>query len=157
MRKTWFTIAQEHGKYIFHHGAFQRIERELGSTYRRSIELAGLLTLGQPSREPTPPGKLACRQAFNSSRKPHQAFSSNMPFGTYHNREDNAICGSESNHHKTHQPKDEAGVVWQKNFNTCLPMYKDKDREQKFKHVAEKMNSDFQLKKKAGQCFPSYK
>ena len=80
-----------------------------------------------------------------------------MPFGTYHGREHHAMCGSESNHHKTHQPKDEAGVTWQKNFRTCLPMYKDKDREQKIKYVAEKMNTDFQKKKKAGQCYPKSK
>ena len=80
-----------------------------------------------------------------------------MPFGTYHGREHNQICGSESNHSSTHQPKDEAGVVWQKNFNTCLPMYTDKDREQKIKYVAEKLNNDFEKRKKPGQCFPTRK
>ena len=80
-----------------------------------------------------------------------------MPFGTYHNRENHGMCGSEINHYRTHKPKDEAGVVWQKNFNTCLPMYKDKDREQKIKYVAEKMNTTFQKQKKAGQCYPKWK
>ena len=121
-------------------------ERAGGSTYRRSIEPASLLTLGQPSREPTTPGKLACR-----------SLPSKMPYGTCHRREDHKICGSEKNHGNTWQPKDEAGVFWQKNFRTCLPMYTDKDRQQKIKYVAEKMNSDFEKKKKAGQCYPKSK
>ena len=80
-----------------------------------------------------------------------------MPFGTYHGRQHNSVCGSEHNHHKTHQPKDEAGVIWQKNFNSCMPMYTDKDREQKIKYVAEKLNNDFEKKKSAGQCYPKRK
>ena len=80
-----------------------------------------------------------------------------MPFGDYHNREHHKMCGSEINHYRTHKPKDEAGVVWQKNFNTCMPMYKDKDREQKIKYVAEEMNRTFQKQKKAGQCYPKWK
>ena len=80
-----------------------------------------------------------------------------MPFGTYHRREDNQICGSETNHNKTHEPKDEAGVCWQKNFNTCLPMYREKDRDAKIQRVADKMNDDFEKKKKAYQCFPTKK
>ena len=85
------------------------------------------------------------------------AFSRKMPFGTYHRREDNQICGSETNHNKTHEPKDEAGVCWQKNFNTCLPMYREKDRDAKIQRVADKMNDDFEKKKKAYQCFPTKK
>ena len=121
-------------------------ERAGGSTYTRSMGPASLLTLGQSSRGSTTPRNLACRS-------PH----SNMPYGTCHRRQDNQICGSETNHRNTHQPKDEAGVFWQKNFNTCLPMYTDKDREVKIKYVAEKMNSDFEKKKKAGQCYPKSK
>ena len=122
-------------------------ERAGGSTYTRSMGPASLLTLGQSSRGSTTPRNLACRQAF----------SSNMPYGPYHRRQDNQICGSETNHSSTHQPKDEAGVCWQKNSNTCLPKYLDRDREVKIKYVADKMNSDFEKKKKAGQCFPTRK
>ena len=125
--------------------------------FQRKTESKGINLHQEYGASKTSHSWTVCRGINNNNWEPNHTFNNNMPFGTYHNREDNAICGSESNHHKTHQPKDEAGVVWQKNYNTCLPMYKDKDREQKFKHVAEKMNSDFQLKKKAGQCFPSYK
>ena len=78
----------------------------------------------------------------------------NMPFGTYHRREDNQLCGSEKNHAKTHQPENEAGVTWQKNGTTCLPKYLQKDQDIKIKRTVEKMNNDFNSKKKKYNCFP---
>ena len=95
-----------------------------------------------------------------ASRGPHLwvAFSGiKMPYGTYHRRQDNEICGSEKNHSSTHQPKDEAGVCFQKNGASCLPKYLDKDRDIKIQRTVDKMNDDFTNKKKAYQCFPTKK
>ena len=75
----------------------------------------------------------------------------------YHRRQDHQYCGSSPNHGSTHQPKDEAGVLWKKEGKECLPRYQDKDREQKFRYVAEKLNSDFEKRKKQGQCYPKRK
>ena len=80
-----------------------------------------------------------------------------MPFGVYHRREDNQICGSERNHAKTHQPRDEAGVTWQKSGSSCLPKYLQKDQDVKIRRTVDKMNADFEAKKKQYQCFPTKK
>ena len=77
-----------------------------------------------------------------------------MPFGTYHRRVDHQLCGSEKNHAKTHEPADEAGVTWQKTGNTCMPKYLQKDQDIKIKRTVEKMNDDFNNKKKKYNCFP---
>ena len=81
--------------------------------------------------------------------------SINMPYtnGTYHRRADNQICGSEKNHSKTHTPADEAGVVWQKTGTSCMPKYLKKDQDIKIRRTVEKMNDDYNKKKKFS-CFP---
>ena len=94
------------------------------------------------------------------SRPPHQwpnLRGVNMPYGTFHRREDNQICGSKKNHASVHQPKDEAGVTWQKNGTSCLPKYLQKDQDVKIRRTVDKMNADFETKKKKYQCFPTKK
>ena len=94
------------------------------------------------------------------ARLPHQGpdlRSVNMPYGTFHRREDHKICGSSKNHGSVHQPKDEAGVTWQKNGVSCLPKYLQKDQEVKIRYAVEKMNTAFETKKKKNQCFPTKK
>ena len=78
----------------------------------------------------------------------------NMPYvnGVYHRRADNKMCGSEKNHHKTHAPADEAGVVWQKSGTSCMPKYLDKDQTYKIRKTVDKMSEDY--KKKKSGCFP---
>ena len=80
----------------------------------------------------------------------------NMPYinGTYHRRADNKMCGSEKNHHKTHAPADEAGVVWQKSGTSCMPKYLDKDQTYKIRKTVDKMSEDYNNKKKKSGCFP---
>ena len=75
----------------------------------------------------------------------------------YHRRQDNAICGSETNHGKTHCPEDTAGQSWQKQGATCLPKYLDKDRDIKIRRTADKMNDDFNNSRKSCQCLPTKK
>ena len=80
-----------------------------------------------------------------------------MPYGTFHRREDHAICGSEKNHSGTHKPKDTAGETFQKTGATCMPRYLEKDRDIKIKRTVDKMSDDFVNKKKSYQCFPTKK
>ena len=75
----------------------------------------------------------------------------------WHRREDHQYCGSKPNHGEMHHPKDEAGATWKKDSKVCFPNYTEKDREQKYVYVAEKMNNDFEKRRKFGQCFPQRK
>ena len=75
----------------------------------------------------------------------------------YHRRQDNQICGSESNHHKTHRPQDTSGSTWQKQGQTCLPHYLDKDRDYKIKRTMDDIDKTFRDQKKMWQCFPKKK
>ena len=75
----------------------------------------------------------------------------------YHRRQDSAICGSERNHGKQHKPYDTAGETFQKTGSECLPKYLEKDRDVKIRRTLDKLNDDFQTKKKAYQCFPTKK
>ena len=93
----------------------------------------------------------------NTSYQPSLPGSITNTMSGYHRREDHQYCGSSPNHNSTHQPQDEAGVLWKKEGKTCLPHYQDKDQQQKFRYVAEKLNSDFQNRKKQGQCYPKRK
>ena len=124
---------------------YRERERAEGSTYRRSTQQASFLTLGQPSRAPTTTGKPCC-----------QTLPTNTMSG-WHRREDHQYCGSKPNHGEMHHPKDEAGATWKKDSKVCFPNYTEKDREQKYVYVAEKMNNDFEKRRKFGQCFPQRK
>ena len=75
----------------------------------------------------------------------------------YHRRKDNQICGSETNHNKTHRPYDTAGEQFQKRGQTCLPRYLEKDRDVKIKRTMDEMNKTFLDQKKMWQCFPKKK
>ena len=74
-----------------------------------------------------------------------------------HRREDNKICGSEKNHHKTWEPKDTAGSTWQKEGKTCMPSYLNKDRDYKIKRTMDDIDKTFRDQKKMWQCFPKKK
>ena len=147
MRQTHITIAQERESTHFIMVISRKSQRARGLRLHWEYEASQPFTPGQPSGGSTTPRDLPSRKAF----------SSNMSSGIYHGRVHHQDCGSEPNHSSTHQPKDEAGVVWKKISNTCLPMYTDKDREQKIKYVADKLNNDFEKRKKTGQCFPTRK
>ena len=116
------------------------------------------ISFHQEYKASKPPHSGQAFRELNNTKKPClQIPFSNTMSNAYHRRQDNQICGSESNHYKTHQPKDEAGVIWQKTSKECLPRYLDKDREQKIKYVADKLNNDFEKRRKTGQCFPTRK
>ena len=116
------------------------------------------ISFHQEYKASKPPHSGQAFRELNNTKKPClQIPFSNSMSNAYHRRQDNQICGSESNHYKTHQPKDEAGVIWQKTSKECLPRYLDKDRKQKIKYVADKLNNDFEKRRKTGQCFPTRK
>ena len=130
-------------KYIFHHSISKNMRESRG------------VSLQQKHGAGRPPHSWTGSTGINYTKETN--FSNNMSNGGYHRRQDSQYCGSESNHSSTHQPKDKAGVLWQKTSKTCLPRYQERDREMKIKYVAEKMNNDFEKKRKTGQCFPTRK
>ena len=96
-------------------------------------------------------------RTFNTTCQPSLLGPITNTMSGYHRRQDHQYCGSSPNHSSTHQPQDEAGVLWKKEGKTCLPHYQAKDQQQKIRYVAEKLNSDFQDRKKQGQCYPKRK